>query len=81
MRRRTAARVGASLLHHAGLPDLVAATADEFVAIAAGLATDAPRRAGLRTTMRDRLAGSPLMDTGAFATGFADTLAAAWAAP
>ena len=79
--RRHAARVGASLLHHAGLPDLVAATADEFVAIAAGLATDAPRRAGLRTTMRDRLAGSPLMDTGAFATGFADTLAAAWAAP
>jgi predicted O-linked N-acetylglucosamine transferase (SPINDLY family) len=55
-------RVGASLLTHAGLADLVAADEAGFVATAVALARDAGRRAALRTSLRDRIAASPLTD-------------------
>ena len=64
---RHAARVGASLLTRIGLPDLLARTPEEYVAIAARLAADRERLATLRAGMRDRLRASPLCD----ATGFA----------
>ena len=53
-----AARVGASLLTHAGMPELVARSPDEYCRIAAALAADpvalARRRAGQRDLMRSQ---------------------------
>jgi protein O-GlcNAc transferase len=64
---RAAARVGASLLHEVGMPHLVARNQDEFVAIAARLAADVPRLAGLRKGMRAALERTPLRDEPGFA--------------
>ena len=52
----------AAMLAGVKLDDLVATTQDGFLAIACGLAADAPRRAILRETLRARLAASPLCD-------------------
>jgi protein O-GlcNAc transferase len=57
-----AARVGASLLSSVGLPELVANDPDNYVAIAATLATQPDRLRELRLGMRDRMRSSPLMD-------------------
>jgi len=59
-------RGGASLLNAIGLGELVAATPDEYVEIAAALSADRPRLAALRAGMRDRMAKSPLMDAERF---------------
>ena len=64
---RHAARVSASLLRAVGLGDLVAADLDEYVAIAVRLAADRDALARLRSGMRARLLGSPLMDARATA--------------
>jgi predicted O-linked N-acetylglucosamine transferase (SPINDLY family) len=71
---RHSARVGASLLTAAGLPELIAHDLEDYVARALALAADAPRRAALRAGMRKRLAASPLMD----ARGFARSLESAY---
>jgi predicted O-linked N-acetylglucosamine transferase (SPINDLY family) len=63
---RHSARVGESLLTRIGLPDLVAANAEDYVRIAARLAEDRPRLAVLRSGMRDRMRKSPLMDAARF---------------
>lgn len=65
--RRHAARVGASLLGRIGLGELLAATPQEYVEIAATLAQDRPRLAALRDGMRARLRASPLCDGPGFA--------------
>ncbi|MEX1108696.1 MAG: tetratricopeptide repeat protein, partial [Dongiaceae bacterium] len=67
---RHAARVGASLLFHAGLDELIAETPDRYVEIAAGLATDPARLAGLRANLRPRLDASPLGDARRLAAAF-----------
>ena len=59
-------RGGASLLHAIGLDELVAQSADEYVAIAARLAGDAGRLAELRAGLRERMRSSPLMDAERF---------------
>lgn len=64
---RHAARVSASLLHAVGLDDLVAANLDEYVEIAVRLAADHEALARLRSGMRARMLGSPLMDARATA--------------
>jgi predicted O-linked N-acetylglucosamine transferase (SPINDLY family) len=64
---RHAGRVGASLLHRIGLGELVATDGLAYTAIAAGLAADADRLATLRSGMRERVGGSPLVDGAAFA--------------
>jgi predicted O-linked N-acetylglucosamine transferase (SPINDLY family) len=64
---RHAGRVGASLLHRAGLDELVAGNRDEYVSLAAALAMDIDRIAALRAGMRDRLSRSPLLDGARFA--------------
>ena len=50
-----------------GLPELVAETPEQFVRIAAELASDLPRLSELRATLRDRMQDSPLMDAPRFA--------------
>ena len=76
--RTAAARIAASFLPTAGFPHLVAATADEFVSIAAGLAHD---RAGLdrfRETARARMLGGPLTDGAACASALEDAFRSMW---
>lgn len=63
-------RVGLSLLNAAGLPELAGRTREQFVAIAAELASDPARRAVLRSTLRGRVLGSPLCDARGFAARF-----------
>jgi len=60
-------RAGWSLLSNLRLPELAALTPDQYVALAAGLAGDLPRLQELRTTLRQRMRSSPLMDAGRFA--------------
>lgn len=60
--RAGVARAGVTLLTHAGLPDLITTTADQYVAAAPALANDAPRLARLRSTLRQTLRDSPLAD-------------------
>lgn len=60
-------RGGLSILSNLQLPQLLAASPDEYVRIATELAADLPRLAELRTTLRDRMRPSPLMDARAFA--------------
>ena len=60
------ARVGASLLHAAGLDELVARNAQQYVEIAVALANDTARRCELHAGLRTRLAASPLLDHAGF---------------
>jgi predicted O-linked N-acetylglucosamine transferase (SPINDLY family) len=62
-----AGRVGASLLSQIGLTELIASDRDEYVALAAQLARDRERLAGLHSGLRNRVAVSPLCDAVAFA--------------
>lgn len=71
-----ASRVGLALLKTVGLADLATETEEAFVAAAASLAADAPRRAHLRATLRDTLAASALGDHRAFAARVAGALRA-----
>ena len=64
--RLHAGRVGVSLLGAVGLGDLVAPDGASFIEIAASLAADRARLAGLRRTLRARMEASALMDGGAF---------------
>ncbi len=71
---RHAARVGASLLHAVGLEDLAAHSPDDYVRIASELASDRPRLAAIRASLRERMRNSPLCD----ASGFTHNLEAAY---
>ncbi len=63
---RHAARVGASLMTAIGLPELVAATPEDYVEIAAGLAGDLTRLMRLRLSLRERVRASALCDEARF---------------
>jgi predicted O-linked N-acetylglucosamine transferase (SPINDLY family) len=60
-------RAGVSLLSNAGLPQLIAQDPDQYVQIARNLAADLPRLAQLRSTLRQQMEKSPLMDAPRFA--------------
>jgi protein O-GlcNAc transferase len=64
---RHAGRVGASLLTRLDLGELIARDAEEYVAIATGLATNPARLISLRAGLRARMAASPLCNAAAFA--------------
>ena len=63
---RHSARVGASLLANVGLQELVAHDRPGYEALATALAKDPVKRAGLRRSMRERIAHSPLLDRAGF---------------
>jgi predicted O-linked N-acetylglucosamine transferase (SPINDLY family) len=65
--RTAVSRGGLTIMTNIGLPELVANSPDEYVAIAVRLAGDLPRLALLRSTLRQRLESSPMMDTRRFA--------------
>jgi predicted O-linked N-acetylglucosamine transferase (SPINDLY family) len=60
-------RAGLCQLKNLDIPELIAASPQQFVDIAVELAGDLPRLSALRATLRDRLRASPLMNTTRFA--------------
>ncbi len=59
-------RMGYALLKNIGLPELAAASRQDYVKIAVGLASDLERLKTLRAGMRERLVASPLRDEAGF---------------
>lgn len=76
---RHAARVSASLLHAVGHPEWVAENPDDYVRIAAKLASDPARLAALRTGLRDEMRTSPLLDHAGQSARFGAALRDCWA--
>src|SRR6185437_5189677 len=60
-------RGGASILSNAGLTNLIASDAEQYVHIARELAGDLARLAQLRCDLRTRMQASPLTDAARFA--------------
>ena len=67
-------RVGVSLLNTVGLQEFLCDSREDYISKAVGLAGSSARLAELRTTMRDRMRGSLLMDGEKFAKDFAAAL-------
>ncbi|MEE9423917.1 MAG: tetratricopeptide repeat protein [Methylococcales bacterium] len=65
-------RMGASVLTSAHLPDLVANSEDEYVAIAVALAANRERLTTLRNGLREQLLAAPLCDETGFAAQMED---------
>ena len=61
-----AARVGTSLLTHAGLTEWIASSPDDYLKLAIAAASDLPRLAKLRSELRDRMRLSPVCDSQRF---------------
>lgn len=61
-----AARVAASLVHAAGLPELAVGSAADYARLALELARDRPRLASLRARLAEGRATCPLFDTAAY---------------
>jgi predicted O-linked N-acetylglucosamine transferase (SPINDLY family) len=59
-------RAGVCQLQNLGLPELIAEDPDQYVQIAVNLAADLERLGNLRSSLRDRLAHSPLMNAPRF---------------
>lgn len=81
---RWAARLAATMLHHAGLADWIAADADDLVAKAVALFHDpvTPQRlAALRAGLRERLRASPACDAEGFTRAMEAIYAEVCAAP
>ncbi len=60
--RTAVGRGGKSVLSHLGLQELAAGTAKQYLEIAQSLATDMPRLAALRSSLRKRMHHSALCD-------------------
>lgn len=75
---RHAARVGASLLTNVGLSELVARSADDYVRIAVGVATDRDRLTQLRNSLRGRMQNSPLLDARSCAEHLSEAMRQMW---
>ena len=74
-----AARVGASILTRAGMPELVMPDRDAFVAEAIRLGHDARARAALREKIARVVPASKVFDPAAQARALEDAYAAMWA--
>lgn len=74
------ARMGLSLLTHAGFAEWVAQSAEEYVEIATDLASDIDRVAKLRAELRSRLLASPLGDAPRFARDLESAYRQMWRA-
>ncbi len=79
MGEQFAARVAASLVTRAGLPELVCADRDAFVAEAIRLGTDAEARTALKRKLAASVPASPVFDPAAQARALEDAYAAIWA--
>jgi predicted O-linked N-acetylglucosamine transferase (SPINDLY family) len=73
-------RQGVSLLTSAGLPELVANTQDDYVAVATRLAADRDRLARLRATLRETIQKSPICDYAGYTAELQSLWRQAWRA-
>jgi predicted O-linked N-acetylglucosamine transferase (SPINDLY family) len=73
-------RGGLSVLSNAGLPELVARTPEQYIRIAADLANDLPQLGRLRSSLRDRMRSSPLLDPATFARDVEQAYRQIWVA-
>ncbi len=71
---RVVSRQTHAILHQIGLPDLVAQDAEEYLRIAVDLANDRDRLTELRSTLREYMRISPLMDAAGFTQHLEHTL-------
>ncbi len=75
---RHAGLVGASILGHLGLGELVASDVSDYVARAIAIGRDADWRKRLSSNLRERLQASPLMDGAGFSRRFSIMLGDLW---
>lgn len=73
-----AGRVGVSQLSNLGLTELIGHTPEEYVAVAMRLSADLERLSALRTELRSRMAGSPLMDGPRFTKNLEEACLTMW---
>jgi predicted O-linked N-acetylglucosamine transferase (SPINDLY family) len=78
---RHAERMGASILLHAGLPELVASSEADYVELAAGLATDPAWRARIAATVAERFGAAAAAFPARYTRDLEAALDAAIAAP
>jgi predicted O-linked N-acetylglucosamine transferase (SPINDLY family) len=71
-------RAGLSILSNIGLPELIARSRDYYLQIATDLAANPKRLADLRTSLRDRMQHSPLMNAPQFAHDLESLYREAW---
>jgi len=74
----TLQRAGVTILSNLGLPELVAASEDEFVEKAVALARDRARLAKLRSELRARFEASPFADAKRFARNLEAAYRTVW---
>lgn len=75
-----ASRVGASILTHVGLPELVAKDRQGYIDKAVSLGKDLDALAKLRSGLREKFAASPVMDASRLARGLEKAYREAWQA-
>jgi predicted O-linked N-acetylglucosamine transferase (SPINDLY family) len=75
---RFVSRVAATLLTHAGYPEWVAESEDEYVAKALSLGREPGRLAAIRREQRARVAASPLADAVRFTRSLEDVYRRVW---
>jgi protein O-GlcNAc transferase len=71
---RFSSRMGASVLSTVGLTEFIASDKDDYVRLAASLASDTRKLLDLRSTLRNQVSISPLCDTVEFTRDFESTL-------
>ncbi|HWT54861.1 MAG TPA: tetratricopeptide repeat protein [Rhodocyclaceae bacterium] len=75
---RFLAHLGESVAQNAGMPEWIATDHADLIRKAIAFAADLPALSALRSGLRERLRGSPLLDTKAFAHGFEVSLHDMW---
>jgi protein O-GlcNAc transferase len=75
---RFLSRTARSIAHNAGLPDWIAADADDYVNKAVASASDLDRLSALRSGLRQQVLASPLFDVSRFARNFEEALWVMW---
>jgi predicted O-linked N-acetylglucosamine transferase (SPINDLY family) len=78
--RHFTSRMGVTILANAGLPELIAASEDEYVEIATQLATDIPRLVAIRANLRERVQVGPLMGAARFTQQLEQAYRSMWQA-
>jgi predicted O-linked N-acetylglucosamine transferase (SPINDLY family) len=71
--------MGSAILHGTGYPEWIARDEAQYVAIAAGLASDLPRLGSIRAGLRDSLRNGPLMAEADFARRMEAAYQSMWA--
>ena len=75
---RPVGRIGTSLMHNLGLPNWVSHSEKEYEDKAVAFAQDISALSELRTTMRERMQTSPIMDGRSFAKDMENAYQSMW---